>query len=130
MWKNVKRNHFMLVTGLETLLLGAYLIYVANVFKEPAPDHFRHVIQHAQDPYIAILLVVVGTLAITVAVLDVHQFKAKRVALVTMVMVWASYFILFMWHDCHTPGPLKFGTILIGFVLVRLFVELGWGDKT
>lgn len=106
------------------------MIYVAGVFKEPAPDHFRNVIQHAQDPYVAILLVVVGTLAVTVAILDVHQFKAKRIALVTMVMVWSSYFILFLWRDYHTPGPLKFGTILIGFVLVRLFAELGWGDKT
>ncbi|WP_334427253.1 MULTISPECIES: hypothetical protein [unclassified Levilactobacillus] len=130
MWKNVRHNHFMLVTGLETLLLGAYLIYVANVFKEPISDHFHHIIQHAQDPYVSILLIIVGTLAVIVAVLDVHQFRARRVALVAMVMVWSVYFILFMWHDFHTPGPMKFGTILIGFVLVRLFAELAWGDKT
>jgi len=128
MWKNIKRNHFMLVTGLETLFLGAFLIYVANVFKET--DRFHHIIQHAQDPYVSILLIVVGTLAIIVAVLDVRQFRARRMALVAMVMVWSVYFILFMWHDFHTPGPMKFGTILIGFVLVRLFAELAWGDKT
>lgn len=128
MWENIKRNHFMLVTGLETLFLGAFLIYVANVFKEP--DRFHHIIQHAQDPYVSILLIVVGTLAIMVAVLDVRQFRARRMALVAMVMVWSVYFILFMWHDFHTPGPMKFGTILIGFVLVRLFAELAWGDKT
>lgn len=130
MWKNVKRNHFTLVTGLETLLLGAYLIYVNNVFKEPPTDHLRHIVQHAQDPYLSIMLVAVGTLALVVAVLDTNKYRAKRIALVLMVLVWSAYFVLFMWHDLHTPGPLKFGTLLIGFVLVRLFAELAWGDKT
>lgn len=130
MWGNVRRNYFMMITGVQTLALGAYLIYTANVFKEPPTDHLRHIIQHAQDPYLGILLVSVGTLAVAVAILDTNKYRAKRFALVAMVMVWTAYFALFVWHDMHVPGPMKFGTILIGFVLVRLFVELAWGDKT
>lgn len=120
----------MMITGVETLLLGMYLIYVSNVFQEPPTDHFRHIVQHAQDPYLSVMLVTVGTIALVVAVLDTNKFRAKRIALVAMVMVWAAYFMLFLWHDFNTPGPLKFGTLLIGFVLLRLFLELAWGDKT
>ncbi len=132
MWNNFKANHQLVISGLETLFLGAYLIYVQNLFKltstDPRTRHMSHLMMHAQDPLLSVLLICVGMLAILVGLWDVHHFLAQRVALVAMIGVWVAYFVVFFWHDVSRPGPLGFATILIGFVILRLFIESRWGD--
>lgn len=133
MWRNVKHNRFMIISGLETLVLGAYLIYVQNVFIPKRPHHpmgMDHLVIHAQDPWIAILLISIGTLAVITGLWNTNRFKAKRLSLVTMVAIWATYFVAFIYHDLSRPGPIGLGTLLIAFILIRLFAEALWGDKT
>lgn len=120
----------MIISGLETLVLGLYLIYVQNLFGDHRPDMIHRIFHHAQDPWMAGMLIVIGTYAITVALLDVNQFMAKRVALTLMSSVWVAYLVIFTWRDLNGHGPVGIGTILIGFVLVRLLLEAVWGDKT
>lgn len=133
MWRNFKLNHDMVISGFETLFLGAYLIYVQNVFVLNHPDpHVRHlarILSHAQDPLLAILLICVGTLTILVGLWNVRRFWAKRVAISSMVAIWSSYFVAFLWRDINRPGPLGFSTILIGVVIIRLLIEARWGDS-
>lgn len=124
MWRYIKQNHFVVISGLETILLGSYLIYVSNLIRRPPIFH------HAQDPYLAILLVIIGTFATVIGIFNLNWFHAQRIALVTMLMVWTAYFTVFLVNDINSPGPIGIGTLLIGFVLIRVFAELLWGDKT
>ncbi|GAX07044.1 hypothetical protein IWT25_02392 [Secundilactobacillus pentosiphilus] len=132
MWRNFKRNHFLVISGLETLMLGAYIIYVQHIFN---PSHYyrkaemAHIVMHAQDPGMAIMLVCVGMLAIITGCWDINRFKAKRISLVMMSSIWSIYFVAFFYHDLSRPGPIGFGTFLVGFILIRLFAEALWGDK-
>ncbi|MCT2881905.1 hypothetical protein [Lentilactobacillus buchneri] len=133
MWHNFKQNHQLVISGLETLFLGAYLIYVQNFFQltthDPRAQHWSHIMMHAQDPLLSVLLICVGMFAILVGIWNIHYLYAQRVALVSMIGVWTAYFVVFFWHDVSRPGPLGFATILIGFIIVRLFVESRWGDS-
>lgn len=131
MWRNFKQNHQLVISGLETLFLGAYLIYVQNLFTVPPTrmHEFGQIAVHAQDPLLSVLLICVGICAVMVGIWNVRQFYAKRFALVSMIAVWVAYFVVFFWHDVNRPGPLGFATILIGFVIIRLFIESRWGDS-
>lgn len=131
MWKNFKLNHQLIISGFETLFLGAYLIYVQNLFTVPPRrmHRFGQIAMHAQDPMLAVILIVVGSFAVVVGLWNVREFFVNRVTLVAMIGVWSAYFVVFFWHDLNRPGPLGFATILIGFVIVRLFVESRWGDS-
>ncbi|MCH5463189.1 hypothetical protein HC026_11165 [Lactobacillus sp. LC28-10] len=130
MWRNFKLNHFIVISGLETLTLGAYLIYVQHVFNPYRPAELAHIIQHAQDPGMAIILVCVGMLAIITGCWDINRFKAKRLSIVSMAAIWSTYFVAFFYHDCQRPGPIGFGTFLIAFILIRLLAEALWGERT
>ena len=122
MWHNIKNNYFIIISGLETLLLGSYLLYVANLFTDKLPlyDHFHHIIQHAQDPWLAIILVVIGTFAIMIALFDLNKFRVRLIAITSMTMIWSVYFVVFLVHDVYSPEHIGFGTILVGFVVIRL----------
>lgn len=133
MWHNIKQNHFMIISGLETLVLGAYLIYVQHVFILPRPYNIgevSHIVAHAQDPWIDILLVCIGTIAIATGMWNINHYKAKRVSLVAMITIWTTYLVAFIYHDLSGLGSIGLGTLLIAFVLIRLFGEALWGDKT
>lgn len=127
MWHSFVKNHFVIETGLETFVLGFYFIYVRDFFVER--DRFGPVIHHFADPYIAVALIVVGLFAMFVGVWDVHRFNAGPIALTAMQAVWTMYFVLFLWHDCNTPGPVGIGTVLAGAVMIRIFVEARWGGQ-
>ncbi|GAX07247.1 hypothetical protein IWT25_02601 [Secundilactobacillus pentosiphilus] len=131
MWHNIKKNHFIIISGLETLVLGAYLIYVQHVFTPPRPlptVEMVRIVEHAQDPWIALTLVVVGVLSIITGAWDMNHFYAKRVSLVAMVAVWVTYLVAFTVHDLSNSHVIGIGTILIAFILIRLFAEALWGD--
>lgn len=132
MWRNLKRNHFMIISGLETLVLGAYLIYTQNIFMphKPHPHEMDHIMQHAQDPWVAIVLVCIGMLAIMAGLWNVSRFSARRISLVAMVATWSMYFVAFIYHDLSHPGPIGLGTLLIAFILIRLLAEALWGGRT
>lgn len=124
MLRNLKINRFIFLTGLETIILGIYLIVVSNLIV--VPPFFSH----AQDPIVAVLLVVIGNFSVIVALFNVNAYHARRWALDAMLMIWTLYFIVFIVNDIDEPGPIGLGTIFTGFVIIRLFLELSWGDKT
>ncbi|GAB6091800.1 hypothetical protein [Furfurilactobacillus curtus] len=127
MWHNFVKNHFVVETGLETFILGFYFVYVRNYFVDK--DQFEPFVHHFADPYVAVALICVGLLALFVGLWDVHWFKAKALVLTAMQIVWTIYFVLFLWHDYNSPGPVGIGTILAGAVVMRILVEARWGDR-
>lgn len=127
MWDNFKKNHFISETGVETFILGAYFVYVRDYFV--GFHRFAPVFEHFADPYIAIGLVVIGSLSVFVGLWDVHWFNAKRVALTAMQVIWTVYFVVFLLHDLNMTGPIDIGTILSGAVMIRIFVEALWGGR-
>lgn len=133
MWHNIKKNHFIIISGLETLVLGAYLIYVQHVFtpvKVPLPTpEVERIMEHAQDPWITISMVAVGVLAVITGLWDMNKFKAKRVSLVAMSAIWVSYFVAFIYHDLCYGRAVSLGTILVAFILIRLLADAKWGDQ-
>ncbi|GAX04055.1 hypothetical protein IWT140_01692 [Secundilactobacillus pentosiphilus] len=132
MWHNIKKNHFLVISGFETLILGAYLTYVQHIFippdNLPMPEMAR-IVAHAQDPWITITMVAVGVLTIITGLWDMNRFKAKRVSIASMVAIWLAYFVAFIYHDLINGSAISLGTILIAFLLIRLFSEALWGDE-
>ncbi|WP_268914134.1 hypothetical protein [Lentilactobacillus sp. SPB1-3] len=132
---NFQANRFMAITGIETLLLGVYLMYVSNVFANHRYPHMHHnqpaiILQHAQDPYLAIILVIIGTYAILVAMYDMQQKFAKRIALTSMLSIWSAYLAAFIYRDLLMGSPISLDSLLIACIVVRIFLELWIGMQT
>lgn len=127
MWRNIKKNRFIVIKGLETLILGAYLIYVANFFDVDQP--FGSIVHHFQDPWLGMLLIVVGSISTFAGILNLRRYNVIKWCLTSMVFVWALYLFVFIAQDVNEPGPISLNTIFVFFVLIQLFLDQAWGGE-
>ncbi|ORJ53917.1 hypothetical protein LBR_08280 [Levilactobacillus brevis] len=100
MQSNVRKNRFLLVTALETILLGAY--FIANSFRFGAPDLFNTVASHIDDPPFAAADIVVGTVVLVAALYDIRPLI--KWCYVAATCVWTLYAMAFLLQNIEMMG--------------------------
>lgn len=117
----MKRNLDLMITSIETMVLG-----VALVFNHPYDDPTRPVF-HAVNvlkswPMCASLLVLGGAVLI-LTICNYHKHFADFVATVLMAALWMAYLVSFFVQDALLRSTVSVATFLIGFVLIRILLD-------
>lgn len=123
---NVRKNRFLLVTALETILLGAY--FIVNSFRFGAPDIFNTVASHIDDPPFAAADIIVGTAVLVAALYDIRPLV--RWGYVATTCVWMVYGMAFLLQNIEVMGH-PFGHLdcwLMFAVAARIILESWAGD--
>ncbi len=117
----MKRNLDLMITSIETMVLG-----VALIFNHPYDDPTRPVF-HAVNvlkswPMCASLLVLGGG-ALILTICNYHKYFADFVATVIMAALWMAYLVAFFVQDAFLQPSVSVATILIGFVFIRILLD-------
>ena len=116
-----KRNNSLMITSIETVIMGLVLI-----FNHPYDDPTRPVF-HAMNlfqswPMCASLLVLGGGVLI-LTICNYHKHFADFVATVLMAALWMAYLVSFFVQDAFQRSSISIATILIGFVFIRILLD-------
>ena len=117
----MKRNIDLMITAIETAILGLVLI-----FNHPYDDT-THPVFHAVNllqswPACASLLVLGGG-ALILTIGNYHKYFADFVATVLMAALWMAYLVAFFVQDAFLRPSVSVATILIGFVFIRILLD-------
>lgn len=127
MLKNIERNRFWLLTGIETVILGIFFLYQPGFIADASP--FHNAVNILDDTFPATVLVIVGTFTVIASCFTLvpnwHRFNVT-----VLQFVWTLYAVAFLIRDINDPRPPMIGipTILMWAIVVRIFAESRWGD--
>lgn len=124
--KHLKKNHFWLLTGMETFALG--LLFITNnnyIDKPPSAPLF---ITNVDDPPFAIALIIIGAYVMFSCFDYLHESN-KGLIVFLLLFVWTFYLVIFSIHDFTSPIFIpKFTTIFILFIVIRILFEAFWSN--
>ena len=71
------------------------------------------------------ILILTGFLLLVVGLLRTHRYHLDQIVLALGTGVWLALFMAYLVQDMVNPflPPFSAGTVLIGFVVVRLLIE-------
>ncbi|WP_346708981.1 hypothetical protein [Limosilactobacillus oris] len=125
----MKRNIFLVFTGLETLAVGVFLMMQRNALMDDPTDRVVHMIHQMGSIEWATLLIVLGAVSLVVGVLDVKKYNIQQVILILFGGLWCAYSLFFWINDIHFGPGLKLGTLLSTFVFVQILFEAYFGKR-
>lgn len=123
----MKRNIFLTITGLETLLVGIFLGIQNDALLDDPHDRFVHFTYYMGNMTWSIILIIAGLATIAIGLSNCNKWHLQSAALILMSAVWCAYFVVFLVQDLHFSQPLHLGTILVGMVFLRILVEARYG---
>lgn len=128
MKKNITKNRSWLLTGLETVLLGVFFLFVPDILDS---GDYRAIFNLFDTTLPAIFLIVVGTFTIVNAAFEVEP-NWHRVNVFILEFIWSFYTATFVIHDFQLKGRVFISLISILFFVValRIFFESWLGDPS
>lgn len=123
----MKRNIFLTLTGLETLVIGVFLSFQRHLIRDDPNDRLVHVIHHMGDIDWAFILIAIGLITTVIGMTNYNRHHAETVMMIVLSAVWCAYFVTFLVQDIHFPGIIGIKTIMTGFVFVQVLVEARYG---
>lgn len=117
----MKRNLNLMITAIETTLLGVVLIF-NHPYDDPTHPVFHAVTVFQSWPMCASLLVLGGGVLI-LTICNYHKHFADFVATVIMAALWMAYLVTFFVQDAFLRSSVSAATILIGFVFIRILLD-------
>lgn len=123
----MKRNIFLTITGLETLLVGIFLGIQKDALLDDPHDRFVHLTYYMGNMPWSIILITAGLATIAIGLSSFDKWHLQSVTLILMSAVWCAYFVVFLVQDLHFSQPLHLGTVLVGMVFLRILVEARYG---
>lgn len=126
MKKNITKNRSWLLTGLETVLLGVFFLFVPDILDS---GDYRAIFNLFDTTLPAIFLIVVGTFTIVNAAFEVEP-NWHRVNVFILEFIWSFYTATFVIHDFQLKGRvfISLTSILFFVVALRIFFESWLGD--
>jgi len=124
--KNFKLNRSLLMSGIETIMLGAY--FVANSFRFARPDFFNTVASHIDDPPFATIAIILGTATVIVSFYNIRPLLSW--CYITLTFVWMVYASAFLLQNIELWGHpfARLDCWLMYAVAARLIYEAWAGD--
>ena len=97
---NLKLNRSLLMSGLETVMIGVY--FVVNSFRFTRPDFFNSLASHIDDPPFATVLIILGTITVIVAIYNIRPLISW--CFVVLTFVWIVYALVFLLQNIELWG--------------------------
>ncbi|WP_461240645.1 hypothetical protein [Paucilactobacillus sp. N302-9] len=122
---NFFKNHFWFETGLEFLLIAYVFLGQQHGFDNRFSDLVSNVINHIDDQWVVIPIVMVATICISFAVWDVNGLFAKETMVFISQFTAVMMFMTFLWHSISFPHPspdTKVAVIYSFIVVLRIFL--------
>lgn len=119
-----RRYTFLVVTGVESILVGLSFL-VHPTFKDDVTKPVLHAFSFFGGPWGSMVLILTGFLLLVIGLLRTHRYHLDQIVLALGTGVWLAFFMAYLVQDMVNPfqAPFSAGTVLIGFVVVRLLVE-------
>lgn len=118
----MKRNLDLMITAIETVILGFVLIFNHPDFDDPRRPVLHAINVFRSWPACAILLII-GIAVLILTISNYHNHYADFSANVIMGALWMAYFMAFLVQDAFSKLSLSVDTVMIGFVVVRIFLD-------
>lgn len=119
-----RRYTFLIVTGVESILVGLSFL-VHSAFKDDATKSVLHAFSFFGGLWGSMILILTGFLLLVVGLLRTHHYHLDQIVMALGTGVWLALFMADLVQDMVKPFLPSFsaGTVLIGFVVVRLLIE-------
>ena len=124
----MKCNAFLTLTGLETIVVGVFLLIQRNILLDDHNDKVMHFVHQMGNAEWAALLIAVGALALVIGILDVNKYAAQTVILIVLGGLWLAYAFSFTFSDFYFGNPLHLGDLLAWFVFLQITFEAYFGE--
>lgn len=125
----MKRHYFLVFTGLETMAVGVLLLLQKHFFVDSHNNRMVHVIHHMGDPDWAVLLMVIGLVAVLIGATNLQRHGAQKIILIILGGLWFSYSLFFVMNDINSGQPLRLGTLLSCFIFLEIATEAYYGEE-
>ena len=125
--QKMKKNVFLTLTGIETIVVGLYLAFERHVFQDDPHDKFVHVSQRMGDINWAVILITIGVMATVIGMTKFNRWHAQSIMMIILSGLWCAYFVVFLIQDIHFPMIIQLKTIMTGFVFAQILVEARFG---
>lgn len=123
-FKHSIENRFLLLTGLETIILGMYFVTRSFVFMRP--DFLNTLASHVDDPPFATFLIVIGAFCTFTALFDIQPMIRWCYGIAEFI--WTVYALAFLLQDIEFNGHIGIATWLMFFIAIRTLFESWAGD--
>lgn len=123
----MRRNIFLTLTGLETMVVGLCLALQRHVFQDDPKDKLIHISQHMGEINWAVILITIGILVAMIGMANFNRWHTQSIAMITLSALWCAYFAGFLIQDIHFPGVVGLKTVMTGFIFVQVLVEARFG---
>lgn len=123
----MRRSKFLETTGIETLSIGAYLIYQQHYFQDDPRNQFIHLAAHFGDVGWAVALIAIGFVVTIIGLTGFNRWHAQTVALILLSGLFFAYFVALVMEDVHFDNPVRLGTLMVGWLFIRTLVEARYG---
>lgn len=118
----MKRNIDLMITAIETTILGFVLIFNRPDFDDPRRPVLHAINVFRSWPACASLLII-GIAVLILTISNYHKHYADFMANIVMGALWMGYFVSFLVHDFFVKTSVSVDTVLIGFVFVRVVLD-------
>ncbi|QFR24071.1 hypothetical protein [Schleiferilactobacillus harbinensis] len=121
-WRNVARNRFWAIKGLETMALGIFFMLSPGYMRDVSP--FCSAVNYLDDPLPVLILLSVGFFAVISSCFKMEP-NWRRGTIVVLQIIWALYAAAFLIRDINDSNPPMVGlaTILFWFIVIQIYVE-------
>lgn len=124
----MKRNIFLTLTGLETIVVGVFLLIQRNILLDDHNDKVMHFVHQMGNAEWAALLIAVGAAALAIGLLNSNRYGAQTIILIILGGLWLAYAFFFTFSDFHFGKPLHLGDMLAWFVFLQVAFEAYYGE--
>lgn len=125
----MKRNIFLVLTGLETISVGFFLLIQRNILMDDANDKMMHFVHMMGNTQWSILLMAVGTFSLLIGLFNVNKWAMQNVTLIVLGGLWLAYAFSFTFTDVHFGKPIHLGDFLCCFIFIQILFEAYFGKR-
>lgn len=120
----MKRNQFVSLMGLETLLVGLFIrSQFYTIIKDDQNNHMIHMIFMMDQQPFAFCMILIGLFAFVMGIITPPEHWTMTLYLSLLSGIWLAYATSFFLMDCHFDQGIKLKTILALGVAVQIMAE-------
>lgn len=120
----MKRNQFVSLVGLETLLIGIFLkTQINHITQDDRSNHMIHAVVIMDEQPFTTIMILIGLFSFAVGLISTAEHWVMTLYLSLLSGIWLAYATSFFLLDCHFDRPISLNTLLTLCMAVQIMAE-------
>lgn len=127
MLTNIFKNLSWLVTSLEAIAISVWFEFSQRGFisfhRNFSPRFFDGFLIRMNDPYIPLIVGLIGMFGLVISLWDVHTWNADTIRNGLFTFLYLFLTIIFLFHEWGIDGHIGAMTLLCGVTTIRVVLQ-------